>query len=139
MGNFTKTENLSLVFIAVKIREKIKEEVIEMFKKVRSLKKVAEYYGVTTPAIAYHIRNAGIDIVWNRLEIADEDINVICPFTTNQNELFSQNQRFGLVRWGSQSEIILPIDKRYDFELCQKDTYHVESGLDPLIKIIHKK
>lgn len=74
---------------------------------------------------------------YNMCLVADEDVNVIAPFIKNKDEC-EQNQRFALVRWGSQTELILPLDPRFDFELCQKDHMHVESGIDPLVKIIYK-
>lgn len=70
--------------------------------------------------------------------IADEDVNVIVPFNLEQNSPLSQNQRFGLVRWGSQTELILPLDNRFDFELCQQDHWHIEAGIDKLVKINFK-
>lgn len=85
------------------------------------------------------IYSPSLDYTYYVTLIADEDVNVICPFTLNQNELFSQNQRFALVRWGSQSEVILPFDERYDFELCQEDTWHIEAGQDCIVKIIDKR
>lgn len=84
------------------------------------------------------IYSPSLDYTYYVTLIADEDVNVIAPFHPNQNESFVQNQRFGLVRWGSQSEIILPLDERYEFELCQPDTFHIEAGLDQLVKIIRK-
>jgi hypothetical protein len=80
-----------------------------------------------------------LDYTYYVVLIADEDVDVICPFHPEQNELFTQNQRFGLVRWGSMTEIILVEDKRYDFEPIQPDTWHVEAGLDKLVKVIDKR
>jgi phosphatidylserine decarboxylase len=73
------------------------------------------------------------------VQIADEDINLICPFNTNQNVRYNQNVRFSMVRWGSQVDLIVPIHKDYDFEFVQKEKKHVEGGIDKLIKIIRKK
>lgn len=66
--------------------------------------------------------------------IADEDVDVIAPFK-EQQEFCNQNERFGLVRWGSQTELILPFDDRFEFELCQEDHTHVQAGLDPLVQL----
>lgn len=52
----------------------LKKQAIEMFLKVRSYKKVAKHFGVTGSTLQYHIRNAGLDPKWNRLQIKDEDI-----------------------------------------------------------------
>ena len=79
-----------------------------------------------------------LDYTYYLVLIADEDVDVIVPFKLNQNEILSQNQRFGLVRWGSQSEIILPLDDRYEFELCQENEWHIEAGLDKIVKIKYK-
>jgi len=72
------------------------------------------------------------------IQIADEDVDVIVPFTIDQNEGFNQNSRFSLIRWGSQTDLVLPLDSRFGFELCLPDHMHVEAGIDPLVKIIHK-
>jgi phosphatidylserine decarboxylase len=84
------------------------------------------------------IYSPSIDYTYYLIQIADEDVNVIAPFTTDQNDLFAQNERFSLIRWGSQVDLILPLDERFDFELCQEDHTHLEAGIDPLIKIITK-
>ena len=31
--------------------------------------------------------------------------------------------------------MIRPFDERYDFTLCQENTWHIEAGIDPLVKI----
>ena len=64
---------------------------------------------------------------------------VIQHFTTDQNEVFSQNERFSLIRWGSQCDLILPLDDRFNFELQVDDTNHVNAGLDKLVKINFNK
>jgi phosphatidylserine decarboxylase len=72
------------------------------------------------------------------IQIADEDVNVIAPFTNSQNDVFAQNERFSLIRWGSQVDLVLPLDERFDFELCLEDAMHVQAGIDQLVKIINK-
>ena len=76
-----------------------------------------------------------LDYTYHVLQIADEDVNVIAPFAPNQNHLFAQNERFSLIRWGSQCDLVLPLDSRFEFELCQNDHMHIEAGLDQLVKI----
>jgi DNA polymerase elongation subunit (family B) len=68
----------------------------------------------------------------------DEDVNVIAPFTNSQNDIFAQNERFTQIRWGSPVDIVLPLDERFDFELCLDDAMHVNAGLDQLVRIINK-
>jgi phosphatidylserine decarboxylase len=82
------------------------------------------------------IYSPSLDYEYYVIQIADEDIDVICPFKPYQNALFTQNERFSLVRWGSQVELVLPLSEKFNFELCQPDTYHVEGGLDELVRII---
>jgi phosphatidylserine decarboxylase len=81
------------------------------------------------------IYSPSLDYTYYLIQIADEDVNVIAPFTTTQNDLFVQNERFSLIRWGSQVDLVLPLDERFDFELCLEDTIHIEAGIDKLIKI----
>jgi len=69
------------------------------------------------------------------VQIADEDVDVITPFK-DQKEFVGQNERFSAIRWGSQTDLILPLSKDFDFELCQKDHMHIEAGLDALVKIL---
>ena len=55
-----------------------------------------------------------------------------------QINIFSQNERFSQIRWGSQVDLVLPLDDRFDFELCLDDAMHVNAGLDQLVRIINK-
>ena len=71
-------------------------------------------------------------------QIADDQVNVITHFTTKQSEWFDQCQRFSFVRWGSQVELIMPIDERYDFEVLHPILTHVEAGVDPVVRITKK-
>ena len=69
-------------------------------------------------------------------QIADDEVNVISHFTTQQNQFFHQNQRFSFVRWGSQVELVLPIDKRFKFKTLVPQYHHVKGCLDALVKIV---
>ena len=84
------------------------------------------------------IYNSSLDYTYYIVQIADEDINVIAPFK-QQGDLCTQNERFSLIRWGSQVDLVLPIDNRYQFELLLKETMHINAGLDKLIKINYAK
>ena len=78
-----------------------------------------------------------IDYTYYVLQIADEDVNVIAPFAEQGSSLV-QNQRFSLIRWGSQCDLVLPLDDRFNFEIVQDDHVHVEAGIDPLVKVNFK-
>ena len=75
-----------------------------------------------------------LDYTYQIIQIADEDVNVIAHFK-KQQDLCTQNERFSLIRWGSQVDLVLPLDKRFTFDLLLKETMHVNAGLDKLIKI----
>jgi phosphatidylserine decarboxylase len=79
-----------------------------------------------------------LDYTYYLVQIADEDVNVIAPFINDQNAPVSQNERFSLIRWGSQVDLVLPLDERYDFDLVLEDEMHVNAGLDKLVKINFK-
>ncbi len=75
-----------------------------------------------------------LDYTYHIIQIADEDVNVIAPFK-HQGDLVTQNERFSLIRWGSQVDLVLPLDDRYTFELLLNETMHINAGLDKLVKI----
>lgn len=75
-----------------------------------------------------------LDYTYYLIQIADEDVNVIAPFK-RQGDLCAQNERFSLIRWGSQVDLVLPLDSRYEFETVLDDTMHINAGLDKLVKI----
>ena len=72
------------------------------------------------------------------LQIADYDVDCIIPFRLNQNAVVGQNQRFSQIRFGSQVDLIVPLSERYGFETIQETGWHVEAGVDPLIRISRK-
>jgi phosphatidylserine decarboxylase len=72
------------------------------------------------------------------VQIADSDVDVIAPFSTEQGKHYFQNERFGIVRYGSQVSLILPITDSFDFELIEKPEIHVQAGLDKLVHLKSK-
>ena len=79
-----------------------------------------------------------LDYTYHLVQIADEDVNVIAPFINHQNTPVSQNERFSLIRWGSQVELVLPLDERYEFTTLLDNEFHVNAGLDKLVHINFK-
>ena len=70
------------------------------------------------------------------VQIGDFDVDTIVSFNGDeQGEIFKQNQRFGLIRYGSQCSLIIPESPFFDFELTQEIGNHVESAIDTLVKI----
>ena len=84
------------------------------------------------------IYNSSLNYTYHIVQIADEDVNVIAPFK-QQGDLCTQNERFSLIRWGSQVDLVLPLNKRFTFELLLKETMHINAGIDKLIKINYAK
>ena len=76
-----------------------------------------------------------LQLTYYVLQVADYDVNVITPFNLDQNCPVSQNERFSMIRYGSQVELIVPISEYLEWETIQDSGVHVEAGLDPLIKV----
>lgn len=72
------------------------------------------------------------------LQVADYDVDCIMPFKLKQNQPFAQNQRFSLIRYGSQVDLIIPLSDAHDFEPVIEAGMHVEAGIDPLVRIKDK-
>ena len=69
------------------------------------------------------------------LQIADYDVDCVTPFDLKQNQAASQGERFSVVRYGSQVDLIVPLSSRFDFTPLQETGWHVEAGIDPIIKV----
>jgi phosphatidylserine decarboxylase len=69
------------------------------------------------------------------LQIADYDVDCITPFDLKQNQAAGQGERFSMIRYGSQVDLIVPLSSRFDLKILQNTTDHVEAGIDPLIKV----
>jgi len=72
------------------------------------------------------------------LQVADYDVDCIMPFKLKQNQPFAQNQRFSLIRYGSQVDLIIPLSSYFEFTPVLGAGAHVEAGIDPLVKITRK-
>ena len=79
--------------------------------------------------------NPVLDYTYYVTQIADNQVNVITHFSTVQKTWFNQNDRFSFVRWGSQVELILPIDERFTFKTLVPELYHVEGCVDKLVSL----
>ncbi len=78
---------------------------------------------------------SSLGLAYYIVQIADYDVDCITPFQLGQGNPYSQNQRFSMIRYGSQVELVVPITEDFDFELIQETGVHVEAGVDPLIRI----
>lgn len=76
-----------------------------------------------------------LDLTYYVIQIADVDVSAITHFDQDQNELRTQNERFSAIRWGSQLDLIVPLDDRYEFKFVHNVTDAVQAGLDKVISI----
>ena len=67
------------------------------------------------------------------VQIGDKDIDVINNW--GLGEFLTQGERMGVVRWGSQVDLVIPLkDKK--FEIMVDKLMHVEAGIDPIARIV---
>lgn len=84
------------------------------------------------------INNPNIDYEYYITQIADDVEDMFLPFTHDTRTWCDQGQRFSFIRWGSQVELVLPLDPRFNFRTVWPNLYHVEAGIDPLVKVERK-
>jgi phosphatidylserine decarboxylase len=93
------------------------------------------HYVKTNTRMLNTIYMPSMDYTYYVTQIADSEVNVITHFATKQKSWFDQNDRFSFVRWGSQVELILPIDKRFKFKTLHPILTHVEGAHDKLVLV----
>lgn len=84
------------------------------------------------------IYNPKFDLEYHVVQIADLEVDVIVHFNQREQPYLMQNSRIGMVRWGSQCDLLIPVDRRFNFEILAKPHTHVEGGIDKLVKLIKK-
>jgi phosphatidylserine decarboxylase len=67
------------------------------------------------------------------VQVGDRDIDVIQ--TWGKNNHLIQGERMGMIRWGSQCDLVIPL-RSTKFEILVKKLDYVEAGLDPIIQIV---
>jgi len=72
------------------------------------------------------------------VQIADFDVDTITPFFLKQNQFVQQNERFSMIRFGSQLDIVLPVLPKFKYSFLVKPLVHVLAGIDPLVEIRRK-
>jgi len=72
------------------------------------------------------------------VQIADFDIDVITPFFIKQNCFVFQNERFSMIRFGSQLDLIVPVLENYSYKFLVRPLCHVQAGLDALVEFKKK-
>lgn len=72
------------------------------------------------------------------VQIGDYDVDTITPFFIKQNQPVFQGERFSMIRFGSQLDLVIPVLPQYKYEFLTGPMMYVEAGKDPLIKIERK-
>ena len=70
------------------------------------------------------------------VQIAERDVDEICNWGYEHH---IQGERYGMVRFGSQVDIIIPLEGDNVYELLAKPNHHVIAGRDALVKVICKE
>jgi len=78
-----------------------------------------------------------LDYTYYIVEISDSDVDLSLHLKKN-GEFHLQGDRLSVIRYGSQVDLVLPQDTRYQFELLQEEGMHVEAGVDPLVRVIYR-
>ena len=65
--------------------------------------------------------------------LADSDIDQVLPYDNRKHAPKMQGQRSHYITYGSQCNLILPLDPRIKFKTLCKVTDHVEAGTDALV------
>ncbi len=81
------------------------------------------------------VDNSDLGIRYYILQVADYDVDSIMPFDLKQNQPTYQGERFSQIRFGSQVDLVIPLDDRYRFTPVQTTGVHVEAGVDPLVRV----
>ena len=92
-------------------------------------------YLFTNQRMLNTVRSARLGIDYHILQIADFDVATIQPFDLRQARPVFQNHRFSQIRFGSQVDLIIPLSSHYQYETLIPDTWHVEAGLDALVRL----
>jgi phosphatidylserine decarboxylase len=124
-----KVTNLSMRPLETALLEQMKINVNEM------------QYAFYNERMLYTVRMAALNLDYHILLTGDFEVDVIAPFRVS-GATFTQCERISLVRMGSQCDLIIPLDNpklKIDCLIPEDGTtYHVEAGVDQLVKIKRK-
>lgn len=114
------TPNVSMILEEEDIIDRQKPKAIDMEYMFRNERHVMRVY------------SAKLNDYYFIVQVAEKDVDEIVNWGKNSH--LAQCSRFGQVRFGSQVDLIVPIEG-HDFELLAKENYHVKAGVDQLIRI----
>jgi phosphatidylserine decarboxylase len=81
------------------------------------------------------IWSSDLSLTYYVLQIADYDVDCITPFHLKQGQPVFQGERFSMIRYGSQVDLIVPCSNRFSLTTIQQTGSHVEAGIDPVIRV----
>jgi phosphatidylserine decarboxylase len=67
------------------------------------------------------------------VQIADRDVDVILNWGIGNH--LAQGERFGIVRFGSQVDLIVPLTGQVKYKILAREKHHVEAAVDKLLVV----
>lgn len=67
------------------------------------------------------------------VQVGDKDVDVIQNWHVGKP--LRQGERFGAIRWGSQCDLVIPLNNDTRYEIVAKKLTHVEAGIDPIVRV----
>ena len=113
------------------------------FSMVLEQEDILEGKGSYQPDMAYLFPNErcivsvycpSLSLTYYLVQVAERDIDEIANWGLEHQH---QGERYGMVRFGSQVDILIPLKKNENrFEILAKVNHHVEAGVDALVQVI---
>jgi phosphatidylserine decarboxylase len=94
-------------------------------------------YAFTNERVVTCVYSTQLSQFYYLVQIADREVNTISLFP-QEGEKLRQGERFGLMRFGSQVDLIIPLTNpriKFTSLVERKALYHVESGVDKLVRV----
>jgi phosphatidylserine decarboxylase len=67
------------------------------------------------------------------VQVADKQVDTILNW--KHGEHITQGDRFGQIRYGSQCDIVIPLNDKIEYAILVKKLTHVEAGIDPIVRV----
>jgi phosphatidylserine decarboxylase len=103
---------------------------------------ILEGRGANQPNMAYLFPNErcivsvyspALRLTYYLIQVAERDVNEIANWGMKHQ---AQGNRYGMVRFGSQVDIVVPLKPNEDrFEILAKVNHHVQAGVDAIIQV----
>jgi phosphatidylserine decarboxylase len=85
--------------------------------------------------VVNRIASAELGESYHVVQVADYDVDCVTPFDLGQNRPVTQGQRFSAIRFGSQTDLVVPLSDRYRLEVVHSPGDHVEAGVDRILTV----